>query len=90
MTQNERLILRLAVLGLLAVIIAVAQSVLRNRHPMRWARRNAHEMIDPLEDAAIDMLGLSAPDHEPMDVAADAGFTALGLVDVLRHRHQSQ
>ncbi len=58
MTQNERLILRLAVLGLLAVIIAVAQSVLRNRHPMRWARRNAHEMIDPLEDAAIDMLGL--------------------------------
>jgi hypothetical protein len=90
MTQNGRLILRLAVLGLVAVILAVAQSMLRKRHPMRWARRNAHEVIDPLEEAAVETLGLGASGHEPTDVAADAAFTALGVVDVLRHRHQVQ
>ena len=88
MTQRERLILRLAAFGLLAIVIAVAQSLLRNRHPMRWARRNAHEVIDPLEETAVDVLGLGAPVHGSADVAVEAAFAAIGVADVLHHRNQ--
>jgi hypothetical protein len=71
MTPNERRVLRLLALGLVAVLLAVAQSLLRKRHPMRWARRNAHEVVDPLEEAAVDLLGLGAAGQEPSEAVAD-------------------
>lgn len=82
MTETERTVLRLSLLGVVALMIALLPWLRRRLHPVHWAEDLAHDVVDP----AQHLLGLDEHAHGPGDLLADAALAAVGIVEG-RHHH---